>query len=170
VIVIKKPDWSERKRFTLAHELGHMLMDAVALADEKQVERAAHRFAGAFLMPTEVLWNEIGKRRSSISMGELVQLKKLLGVSLQSIIFRCRDLGLINEHVFRKLFQEFARRGWRSPPYREPGAIEPEREEPRRLERLTFRALAENVITGEAAADTLGITADELARRMDKPR
>ncbi len=29
----------------------------------------AHRFAGAFLMPAELLWSEVGKRRTSVSIG-----------------------------------------------------------------------------------------------------
>jgi Zn-dependent peptidase ImmA (M78 family) len=169
IVVISKNDWSERKRFTLAHEVAHMVMDVTSLTDEKTVERAAHRFAGAFMMPTEVLWNEIGRSRSSISIGELVQLKKLLGVSLQALAYRCRDLGLINEHTFRQLYQEFSRRRWRSPPYLEPGAIDPGREEPRRFERLVFRALAETVITAERATELLHISVDELQRRMNHP-
>lgn len=170
IVVIRKDDLSERKRFTLAHELAHMVMDITGLPDAKAIERAAHRFAGAFLMPTEVLWNEIGKRRSSISIGELVQLKKLLGVSVQALAYRCRDLGLINDNVFRGLFFEFSRRGWRSPPFAEPAAMAPEREEPRRFERLVFRALAEGVITRERAYELLRIDADELERRMNNPR
>lgn len=166
VIVVNSTHWSERKRFTLAHELGHMLLDATALGDEKQVEKAAHRFAGAFLMPAEVLWSEIGKRRSSISIGELVQLKRLLGVSIQSIVYRCRDLDLINDYLLRQLFQEFSRRGWRSPPYEEPELLPRDLEEPRRLERLTYRAFAEGLIEAEAAAEALGCSVDELKSRM----
>jgi transcriptional regulator with XRE-family HTH domain len=52
VIVIKKSSWSERKRFNLAHELGHMVLAPEGGVDE---EKAAHRFAGAFLMPADVL-------------------------------------------------------------------------------------------------------------------
>jgi Zn-dependent peptidase ImmA (M78 family) len=173
VVVVRSDDYSERKRFTLAHELAHIVMDVTGLPDEKNVERAAHRFAGAFLMPTEVLWNEIGKRRSSISIGELVQLKKLLGVSIQALTYRCRDLGLINAHVFRGLFLEFSRRGWRSPPYREPGVMDPKQEEPRRFQRLVLRALAEDVVTSQQAADALQIDViqlDQLMNNRDDPR
>jgi Zn-dependent peptidase ImmA (M78 family)/DNA-binding XRE family transcriptional regulator len=167
VIVVKANAWAERKRFTLAHELGHMVMDTSALNDEKQQERAAHRFAGAFLMPAEALWGEIGKRRSSISLGELLHLKKLFGASIQAITYRCHELGIINDHLKRKLFKFFTERGWRSNPYEEPGAMPPEQEEPRRLERLCFRALAENVLGESRAAEILGLSVRDLNNRMD---
>jgi Zn-dependent peptidase ImmA (M78 family)/transcriptional regulator with XRE-family HTH domain len=166
VIAIKKGAWAERKRFTLAHELGHMVMDIRAGAD---AERAANRFAGAFLMPAEALWREIGKHRTTISLGELLELKQLFGASFQAIAYRCHDLGIITEAGYRRLFQLFNQHGWRKPPYEEPGAIPPEKEEPRRMERLCFRALSERLIGESKAAEILGISVRQLSKRMDQP-
>ena len=168
MIVIKDNTWSERKkRFTLAHELGHMVMDVRQGVD---VEKAANRFAGAFLMPAEALWREIlGKHRTTISLGELQELKKLFGTSFQAITYRCLDLGIIAGTVFRKLFQVFNERGWRKPPFEEPGAIEEAVERPRRMERLCFRALAEGLISESKAAEILGISVRTLTRLMDHP-
>ena len=166
VIVIKKNTWAERKKFTLAHELGHMVMDPRPGAD---AEKAANRFAGAFLMPVEALWREIGKRRTSISLGELLQLKSLFGASFQAITYRCHDLGIINDAAYRRLFQIFNQHGWRKPPYEEPGALNPANEEPQRMERLCFRALTERVIGDSKAAELLAISVRELTRRMDDP-
>jgi Zn-dependent peptidase ImmA (M78 family) len=166
VIVIKSNTWSERKRFTLAHELGHLLMD---LRPGVDVEKAANRFAGAFLMPVEALWREIGKHRTSISLGELLRLKELFGTSFQAITYRCRNLGILPEASFRRLFEVFTENGWRNPPFEEPGAISACVEQPRRMERLCFRALAERVIGEAKAAEILGISVRELTRRMDHP-
>jgi Zn-dependent peptidase ImmA (M78 family) len=166
VVVVKKFAWAERKRFTLAHELGHMVME---VGPDVDPEKAAHRFAGAFLMPAEALWSEIGKRRTSISLGELLHLKQLFGASFQCITYRCRDLQIIGETTFRSLFRIFSQRGWRSPPYQEPGAIDPKEEQPRRLERLCFRALAEGVIGEARAAELIGVSVRELTRLMDEP-
>ena len=47
--------WGERQRFTLAHELGHLVMDVAAKLDEK---KAMQRFAGVFLMPANALWQK----------------------------------------------------------------------------------------------------------------
>ena len=166
IIVIKAGAWAERKRFTLAHEVGHMVMD---IADDVDVEKAAHRFAGAFLMPAEALWREIGKRRTTISLGELSRLKELFGASLQAITYRCKDLGILSDAGFRQLFGLFTQQGWRKEPYEEPGAIPPARELPRRMERLCFRALAEGLISEAKGAEILGISVRELSRRMDDP-
>lgn len=164
VIVVKKGAWAERKRFTLAHELGHMVMTPEPGVDE---EAAAHRFAGAFLMPAKVIRAEVGAHRSTISLAELLALKQRFGVSLQALAFRCRDLGIIERPVFSKLFQIFTQRGWRRPPYEEPGKIDPAYEEPRRFERLCYRALAEGAIGEPRAAELLGLSVRELCERLD---
>jgi Zn-dependent peptidase ImmA (M78 family) len=166
VIVVKGNTWSERKRFTLAHELGHMLIEVRQGLD---AEKAANRFAGAFLMPAEALWREIGKHRTMISLGEFLRLKELFGTSFQAITYRCLDLGIITGVVFRKLFQVFNERGWRKPPYEELGAIPPSKEQPKRMERLCFRALAEGLISESKAAEILGMSVRTLTRLMDRP-
>lgn len=164
VVVVNDGSWGERQRFTMAHELGHMVMEVAPRVDD---EKAAHRFAGAFLMPAEILRAEVGRRRRAIGLGELFGLKRLFGVSVQALAYRCRDLGIVGPVLFRKLFSEFSRRGWRSPPYMEPLAMASER--PKRFERLCYRAVAEGVVAQLEAAQLLGITVDELNHRMSEP-
>ncbi len=82
VVVVRCDAWSERKRFTLAHELGHMVIDPASGMSDGEIEKAAHRFAGAFLMPADSLRAEMGSSRSSVSIGELVGLKDRFGVSI----------------------------------------------------------------------------------------
>ena len=165
VIVVKKSTWSERKRFNLAHELGHMVIAADPKVDE---EKAAHRFAGAFLIPADSLRTEVGANRSDISLGELVALKERFGVSLQAIVYRCKDLGIIGQPEFVRQFQVFTQRGWRTAPYAEPGHMDPGLEEPKRFERLCYRALSERVIGEARAAELLGISVRELDSRLDQ--
>ena len=164
VLVVNGNDWGERQRLTMAHELGHLVLDVSAKVDE---EKAAFRFAGAFLMPAEALWAAMGKRRSSIGWGELFDLKQLFRVSVQALTYRCKDLGIFSETLYRRLFKDFSQLGWRTPPYQEPLAIE--EEEPRRFERLCFRALAEGAISEAKAAELLETSAHELNQRMEKP-
>lgn len=91
------------------------------------------------------------------------------GASFQAITYRCHDLGIISDARYRRLFQVFNEHGWRKPPFKEPGHIDPSEEQPRRMERLCFRALAERVIGEPKAAEILGISVRELNRRMDHP-
>jgi Zn-dependent peptidase ImmA (M78 family)/transcriptional regulator with XRE-family HTH domain len=164
VIVTNVADTGERQRFTLSHELGHMVMDVAKGLDE---EKVSHRFASAFLMPAETIRSEIGRNRNSIGLGELFALKELFGVSVQAIAYRCKDLGIISQPMFRTLFELFTERGWRSPPYPEPVLIK--KEEPRRFRRLCFRALAECAVSEPKAAELLGVTVRQLSQEMEEP-
>ncbi len=164
VVVVNKQDWGERQRFTIAHELGHMILEVASKVDE---EKAAHHFAGAFLMPAETLRAEIGKHRKSIGWSELFALKQIFGVSVQALTYRCKDLGIFSKSMFQQLFEEFTHRGWRSPPYQEPHSILGE--EPKRFERLCFRALAEGAISEAKAAELLGTSVRELNLKMEVP-
>ena len=162
VIVVNSQDCGERQRFTLAHELGHLVMKVGAKLD---AEKAAHRFAGAFLMPAETLQAEIGKHRKSIGGSELMHFKQLFGVSIQALTWRCRDLGIFAQPLFKKLLDEYNQLGWNSTPYREPLAMPSE--EPMRFERLTFRALSEGAVSESKAAELLGMKARELDQCME---
>lgn len=165
VIVIRRGVHGERQRFNLAHELGHMVMEVQG--DDKFREKAAHRFAGAFLMPAEALWSNVGRHRSSIGWSELFALKQLLGASVQAIAYRCGDLGIFPPSLSQKLFREFSRLGFRSGPNYEPDHL-PE-EKAGRFDRLCYRALAEGAISEPKTAELLNITVRELNRRMEEP-
>jgi Zn-dependent peptidase ImmA (M78 family) len=161
-IVVNTDEHGERQRFTLAHELGHMVLEVDRTVD---VEKASHRFAGAFLMPAETLRAEVGKHRSTISIGELVLLKRYFGASMQAITYRSKDLGVISTATYSRLFEEFGRRGWRSPPYREPEPLPGEA--PKRFKRLCYRALAEDAVSEAKTAELLGISVGQLKEEMD---
>ena len=164
IIAIRKGSQGERQRFSLAHELGHMVMSVVG--DERQREKAAHRFAGSFLMPADLIWSSVGRHRTSIGLGELFSLKQLVGASVQAITYRCSDLGTFPSVLSQKLFREFSQRGYRSHPY-EPNPLDAE--VPGRFRRLCFRALAEGAISEPKAAELLNITVHELNRVMEEP-
>ena len=160
-VVVNADDWGERQRFTISHELGHIVLD---VARSLNAERVAHRFAGAFLMPAEALWLEVGKHRSAIALGELLALKRVFGVSIQALTHRCRDLGIIGVATYRALLNEFDRLEWRSPPYEEYGAMPGEK--PNRFQRLCLRALAEGAISESKAAELLDVPIVDIDQYM----
>lgn len=165
VIVVNADHGGERQRFTIAHEIGHLTMDVSTGIDE---EKAAHRFAGAFLMPEEVMWSEIGKHRTALGWAELFKLKLMLGVSVQAITYRCKDLGIISQTLMGKMFDLFKELGWRSPPYEEEHPMPGETSG--RFERLCYRALAEGAISESKASELLEISVYDLNILMDDPR
>ena len=46
-------------------------------------------------MPVEALWREIGKHRTSISLGELVHLKDTFGASLLPLVVEPTEDGIV---------------------------------------------------------------------------
>ncbi len=157
VIVVNLDNTRDRQRFTIAHEMGHMILEVSPHVDR---EKAAYRFAGAFLMPEEVLWTKIGRHRSDIDWKELLALKLVFGMSVQAITYRCKDLGIISQALMGRLFDIFELHGWRNPPYREP--LEMLGSTFGRFERLCLRALAEGAISESKASELLERPVSEL--------
>jgi len=114
----------DRLRFTLAHELGHLIMHRVPTMD---IEREADRFAGEFLMPAK----QIGPHLTQLSLPKLAALKSYWKVAMQAIIVRAHVLGRITERHYRSLFTLIGKRGFRT---NEPVYIPPE--EPVLLEKI----------------------------------
>ncbi|HEY7341335.1 MAG TPA: XRE family transcriptional regulator [Ktedonobacterales bacterium] len=136
----------DRRRFSLAHELGHMLLTPKS-PDSKFEEKMAHRFAAAFLVPAEVARRELGTRRRHLDFDEIGLLKERHGLSMQAWARRALDVGIVDEAYYRNWCIEFSRRGWRKEePYTFDG-----QEEPTRLKQMTLHALAEGMITEERA-------------------
>ncbi|MCD6287143.1 MAG: ImmA/IrrE family metallo-endopeptidase [Anaerolineae bacterium] len=152
VIVVKQDIPGDRQRLNIAHELGHILLEIPPKWDHRQEESAAYRFAGALLMPASVVIRELGQHRERLDPYELHLLRHAYGLSMQAIIRRAKDLGVISESVYVRVCREFSRLGWRR---EEPGdQIDPERSE--RMKRLILRALAEEIITRSRASELLG--------------
>lgn len=144
LLIISKSGISvDCKRFNLAHELGHHVINIETDLSEK----ASHRFASAFLMPAQSLLEELGASRRNIDLNELLLLKEKYGISVQSLTVRCRDLGIINENVFRQMFMFFRSNYWH---VNEPGLC-PHREEPVLFRKMIFKAVAEGVISSDKA-------------------
>lgn len=158
VIVLNADHPGERQRFTLAHELGHVLLHAT------DPEPICNRFAGALLVPADVLRAELGAHRTSVSMRELFSLKQVWGVSVQALVYRAADLGIIGERLKKALFIQFGKAGWRK---EEPLALPPE--QPTRFKRLCLRALSEDVISSSKAAELLDESTRALLASLNLP-
>jgi len=161
VILINEVHTGERQRLTLAHELAHFVMKVIRNVDE---EKCANRFAGAFLVPRETLVEKVGKHRSTLTLGELVELKRYFRVSLQVLVVRCAQLGIIPRAEYGRAWAMLKGHGYLDPPWPEPEKLPAE--VPRRLERLCFRAVAEGALSESKAAEILQISVRTLDRRL----
>ena len=151
VVATNRDRPGDRQRYNLAHELGHLVL---AVEENKSAgfteEKACHRFAGAFLAPRPTLVADLGEKRKRLSPNELLILKQKYGLSMNALVYRAHDLGVIPEAEKRRLFDAFEAVGWRE---EEPG--EPvEVEEPTRFRLLVLQALSEGLI-GRRRAEEL---------------
>ena len=114
----------DRQRLTLAHEIGHAIMHAVPPLD---AEREANRFAAEFLMPSD----EITADLEPVNLQHLADLKRHWKVSMQSLLYRARELGVITPRRYTSMMMLFSKLGYRR---REPVELLPE--EPTLLRRI----------------------------------
>lgn len=138
----------DRQRLSLIHELAHVVMNVPKGADE---ERLAFRFAGAFLIPSSALQRELGSKRTSLDLAELVILKQYFKVSIQALVKRAFDLDIISEPAYRAAFSYIAKMGWRK--------VEPEpiaREKSRWMEQTVLRGVAEGLISTQEGHGYIG--------------
>ena len=153
-VVVVGRDWpGDRQRFTLAHELGHLVLKD-CLAEGLDDEMAANRFAGAFLVPASEVLKELGNRRSRLEPIELCVLKSAYGLSMQGWLHRAVDLGVLSKSAYTSMRKFFAMKGWRK---QEPGEQYPA-EKPKLFIQLVFHAYAEELIGESKAAELLGKT------------
>lgn len=106
VIVVNKNFPIERKRFTLLHELGHLLLNLNANLSSKEIENACNRFSGALLVPQSKMVTELGSGRKVIYLQELAEIQKEWGISIQAIMYRARDLNIISQSKLSEFYIE----------------------------------------------------------------
>jgi len=161
-LVVVGADWpGERQRFTMAHELGHLVL-AGRLAEDLDEEKACNRFAGAFLAPADTVRQELGSRRNRLEPRELYALKHEYGLSMMAWVFRARDAGVITAKTQKTLFRLFSARGWRTEEPGKPVASET----PELFERLVLHALAEDMISTSKAAELMGMPLSKFRHRL----
>lgn len=152
VIAVSKRWPGDRQRFTLAHELGHLLLEG-RLANDIDEEKACDRFAGAFLAPRLAVLQLLGQHRHALEWQELYALKHEFGLLMAGWLQRAKQCGVISDAAHLSMLKRFSAKGWRKI---EPGTPLPQ-EHPRLFGQLVYRALAEKYISEGKAAEFLGI-------------
>lgn len=116
IILAADKDCAARSRFDAAHELAHLLLhqhiDAKRLAQLPHfnlIEKQAHRFAGALLLPAKSFAEDI----TVPSLEHFRVLKEKWKCSIALMIMRAEQLGFITEERKSALFISYTRRGWK---------------------------------------------------------
>lgn len=112
VIVYNKNMSNDRIRYTLAHELGHILMHASSsfiINEQRNVEQEADQFATQFLMPE----NLIRPMLNNLRLIDLAELKQYWHTSMASIVRRAYDLKCIDKNKYTYYNIELSRKGYK---------------------------------------------------------
>jgi Zn-dependent peptidase ImmA (M78 family)/DNA-binding XRE family transcriptional regulator len=116
VFMASEKEAGVRLRYDLAHELGHLVLHRWVEQSEienkailKEIEAEADKFAGAFLLPSTSFPNEIYTPR----LDAFVPLKQRWKVSIQAMVYRCRDLDIIDADQALNLYKQISFRRWR---------------------------------------------------------
>lgn len=161
ILLSADKDNGYRSRFDLAHELGHLVLHRhVARPTErdrhKLLEKQAHRFAGAFLLPAESFAAEA---RIPPTLDDLLILKRRWGVSAAAIIMRLKALNMLSEDG---AFTLFKRRSARWGAKSEPGDGDRAPEQPRLLRRTIDLLVDENVMPLASIPQHIGLGASDI--------
>lgn len=126
IIFVNKRMPLDRIRFTLCHELCHLILH---LLPNPMMEEEANIFASAFLMPRDDIRHEF----HSMSLERLKILKLTWKTAMSALVRRARDLGKISEPSYKYYNVEMSKRGWRT---QEPAPIQEDIEKPRIVPQL----------------------------------
>lgn len=128
VIVINSANPTDRIRWTLAHEIGHLVLHREDATDA--MEREADAFAAEFLMPEILIRTEL----ANLTLGKALDLKREWGVSVAALIQRAHQLDQLTDSRRTSLFKQLSARGWR---VREPASDEIAPETPELLDHIS---------------------------------
>lgn len=137
-----------RQRFTIAHELGHLLLN-IKVSNE---EKICNKFASSLLMPKQAVINEFGSKRKNISLFEITSFVKEYKVSYTATTNRLKELNIISEFTYKKLQKEIHDKIKIS-------TITPEKS--CEFKRLVHKLESSDFITFNKACELLGETTDE---------
>ena len=144
MIFISKTITGDRWRYTLGHELGHLVMHDLP---RETMEEEADQFAAEFLMPENEMKAQFS-RYGKIRLQDLSNLKPYWKVSMAALLFRAGTTGHLNAAQSRSLWMQMSKAGYR---INEPAPLPVEKAE-------NFEGLFQYYLK------ELDYTADEIAR------
>lgn len=147
IIVLNSEQPADRLRFTLAHELGHLVMHRFPSSN---MENEANQFASHLLMPDQDIAPMLRARKIDLSL--LASLKPEWRVSMQSILMKAKSLGLLSRNQEEYLWKQMSARKWR---LREPPELDFVPEKPSVIANLV-----------KIYRDHLGYSTEELSKLL----
>lgn len=160
IIVYNKSLLGDRLRFTLAYELGHLVLHS-SLFDfgDRDIDHEANLFAAEFLMPANDIRPDF---KDGLTIQKLADLKKKWKVSMQALLYRAHDLEDISYNQRTYLLQQFNQMKIRR---REPPELDVKIEQPKLLRDMLTKYRNALKITINELADIFHMTEKEFMIR-----
>ena len=147
VIMINGNLPTDRKRLTLAHELGHLVLHSTFI--DADIEAQANEFAAEFLMPSHIIEPEL----RNLAPARLLAMKQVWGVSMQAIYERAYRLGKVTSADRQRFYRGLNSRGWKKT---EPGSDRIPIETPELARSIGEMLVTKGGLTRDEAANLVG--------------
>lgn len=163
IIVVNKKFPVERKRFTLLHELGHLLLN-LPDCETSVEEKYCNKFAAEFLFPKKIVIEEFGGKRNHITLPEFIATQKKYGISIQAIVYRLVDAKIFSHDKQKQFYQKLnfnpsLKKEINNSRFETP-------EFSNRYERLVYRALSEENISISKASSLLNASLESVRENL----
>jgi Zn-dependent peptidase ImmA (M78 family) len=131
IIFLNRNLLGDRQRFSLAFELGHLIMHTFCIVPhDRDINHEANLFAAELLMPAKDILKDF---KDGVTLPLLGELKRKWKVSMIALLYRADDLDLLTPNQKRYLVQQFNDQKIRR---REPPQLDVAKEIPQLMRRL----------------------------------
>ena len=161
VIFVNSAHLGDRQRFTLAHELGQMILYKFCTPAYKvdELNHQANLFAAEFLLPEKEIREDL---KEPVTLQLLSELKLKWKVSMQSLLYRADDLGLLSYNQKRYLLGQFNQLQIRR---REPLELDIPKEKPVLIRELITKYKTQQKMSIKQLAAYFHLTESDFTRR-----
>lgn len=128
IIFLNKEMPGDRLRFTLAHELGHIIMHQKP-KNIDQIEDDTDEFASEFCMPKA----DIKPHLKNLTLSKLANLKQVWKMSMAALLVRANRVKAISDRKYRYLWTQMGKKGYKK---QEPLELNVPKEEPKIVDKL----------------------------------
>lgn len=161
VIVTNRSLLGDRQRFTLAYQLGHLVMHlSTSPAHDRDLSHEANLFAAEFLMPEKDIKNDL----QELTLPKLGELKRKWKVSMQALLYRASDLQLLSDNQKHYLLKQFNQQNIRR---REPKELDIPTEQYKLVRDLLTQYRTKQKLTVAKMASFLHLEQEDFLERYN---
>jgi Zn-dependent peptidase ImmA (M78 family)/DNA-binding XRE family transcriptional regulator len=157
----------ERQIFTVAHELGHLVLHKNSFKSNEideleDQEKEADIFASYFLMPEERFKKVLKENSGLYWVDNILHIKRLFKVSYKTVIYRLIESGHSSQELWQKFGWLYSKKYGSLKNHEEPCPLQKFDFIEDRLNNLVRNALEQSIISVSRAAEILNLKLSEM--------